>query len=109
MDLSGAEWAVLSACESGVGRVQQREGVLGLPRAFLTAGCRTVLTSLWPVDDRAAQTWMASLYHYRLHDRLATPECVRAANLEALQARRRDGASTLPLYWANFLAIGEAR
>jgi CHAT domain-containing protein len=109
MNLDGMEWAVLSACESGVGRVQQREGVLGLPRAFLTAGCRTVVTSLWPVDDRAAQTWMASLYHYRLNDGLATPDCVRAASLEALRGRRHGNASTLPLYWASFLAIGGGR
>lgn len=109
LDLGGTEWAVLASCESGVGRVLPREGVLGLPRAFLTAGCRTVLTTLWPVDDTSSQRWVRSLYTHRFRDGDDAATCTRSAALESLRARRRAGASTLPLYWAGFIAIGEAR
>ena len=62
MDLSGVEWAVLSACDTGVGDWVAGEGVAGLRRAFQLAGARTVIMSLWAVGDRAAAQWMTELY-----------------------------------------------
>lgn len=109
LDLAGVEWAVLSACESGVGEVSNREGVFGLRRAFRIAGARTVIMSLWVVDDRAAQEWMAVLYHARLIDRMSTAEAVREASLEVLAARRARGESVHPATWAAFVASGDWR
>ena len=63
VDLLGVEWAVLSACESGLGDVQTGEGVFGLRRAFAAAGARTLIMSLWPVDDDVTRDWMTRLYH----------------------------------------------
>ena len=61
------------------------EGVLGLRRAFQIAGARTVIMSLWSVDDRATRTWMRALYEGRLSKGLNTADAVRAASLTVLQ------------------------
>ena len=55
LDLDGVEWAVLSACDTGVGGIKAGEGVFGLRRAFRVAGARTIIMSLWAVEDRAAE------------------------------------------------------
>jgi CHAT domain-containing protein/Tfp pilus assembly protein PilF len=109
LNLAGVEWAVLSACDSGSGTVRAGEGVLGLRRAFQVAGVRTVIMSLWPVDDRQTRQWMESLYTERLVRGATTADAVRAANLGALGARRAAGASTHPAYWAGFVAAGDWR
>jgi CHAT domain-containing protein len=57
-----ADLVVLSACRTGQGRLYSGEGVTGLARAFLYAGCRGVLSSLWSVDDRETANLMATLY-----------------------------------------------
>ena len=62
LDLSAAQWAVLSACDTGRGDLQAGEGVVGFRRAFQVAGARTVILSLWPVLDTVAADWMAELY-----------------------------------------------
>jgi len=109
IDLSGVEWAVLSACETGLGQLTAGEGVFGLRRAFQLAGARSVIVSLWPVDDVSTRDWMESLYRRRLQDGLATAEAVRQASLDALHRRREHGQSVHPLYWAGFLAAGDWR
>lgn len=109
LDLSGVEWAVLSACDSGVGEVSSQEGVFGLRRAFRIAGARTVVMSLWSVDDEAAREWMIALYRARLVEGLPTAEAVRRASLEVLAARRQRGASVHPASWAAFVASGDWR
>ncbi len=109
LDLAGVEWAVLSACETARGDITTGEGVLGLRRAFQIAGVRTVVMSLWAVEDEAARDWMAALYRSRLERGLGTAEAVRAANLECLAARRKLGLSTHPYYWAGFIAAGDWR
>jgi CHAT domain-containing protein len=109
LDLSGVEWAVLSACETGVGEVRPGEGILGLRRAFQVAGARTVVMSLWDVEDSAAREWMRALYEGRLQRQLSSAEAVRAASLSLLRQRRARGQSTEPFYWAAFVAAGDWR
>ena len=108
LDLAGVEWAVLSACESGVGRIQTGEGVLGLRRAFQVAGARTLIASLWKVDDDSTREWMRLLYAARLGGR-STAESVREASLAVLRSRRSGGRSTNPFYWGAFAAAGDWR
>jgi CHAT domain-containing protein len=106
LNLEGVEWAVLSACDTGLGEVKAGEGVFGLRRAFQVAGVRTVIMSLWPIDDQAARLWMRTLYERRLKGHLSTAEAMRAASLSVLRARRARGQTTHPFYWAAFVATG---
>jgi len=109
LDLSGVEWAVLSACDTGGGTVQAGEGVLGLRRAFQIAGARTVLLSLWPVEDRAARSWMRRLYQGRLEGGMGTAAAVHEATLGLLQESRKRGRTTHPIDWGGFVAAGDWR
>lgn len=109
LDLAGVEWAVLSACETGVGEVEAGEGVFGLRRAFQVAGVRTVIMSLWEVEDQAARVWVRMLYRGRFEKRFNTAEAVHRACLDMLEGRRRNGESTHPFYWGAFIAVGDWR
>lgn len=106
--LSGVEWAVLSGCDTGAGRIQMGEGVVGLRRAFEVAGARTLIMSLWAVDDGAARVWMRNLYEQRLAGR-STAEAVSRAGLRILDDQRARGRSTHPYYWGGFVAAGDWR
>jgi CHAT domain-containing protein len=107
LDLRGVEWAVLSACDTGVSGDPRGEGILGLRRAFQTAGVATLVISLWPVQDEAAREWMRALYQSRFHNGVDTAHAVRAATLEVLRNRRAQGRSTNPFFWAAFVAAGD--
>jgi CHAT domain-containing protein/Tfp pilus assembly protein PilF len=95
-----ADLVVLSACETGKGRLYAGEGVTGLARAFLYAGSRGVVASLWAVDDRETAAFMAQLYG-GLKDGQAAADALRAAKLEMIRDRKP------PVYWAPFILIGE--
>jgi CHAT domain-containing protein len=81
LDLSGLELAVLSACESGLGDTAGGEGVFGLQKALHLAGCRTVVASLWKVDDDATAALMGLFYRHLWADRLPPREALRRAQL----------------------------
>jgi len=107
LDLAGVQWAVLSACDTGLGPIRGSEGVLGLPRAFQTAGARTVIMSLWPAADQATRSWMLALYRARLEKGKDTAEAVHDAALTALRARRTAAGSGHPFFWGGFVATGD--
>jgi CHAT domain-containing protein len=109
LNLSGVEWAVLSGCDTGVGEVRAGEGVFGLQRALHVAGARTVIMSLWPVEDQATRQWMTALYRGRLMKGLTTADATREASLAVLRQRRARGLSAHPFYWAAFVAAGDWR
>jgi CHAT domain-containing protein len=109
LDLQGTEWAVLSACDTGLGEIRSGEGVFGLRRAFQIAGARTVIMSLWSVDDEATRLWMRALYEGRLLRHLDTADAVKQASVTALKQRRAAHQSTHPFYWAAFVAAGDWR
>jgi len=106
MDLNGVDWAVLSACNTGNGELQDGEGILGLERAFRVAGVRSVVMSLWPVDDTLSRQFMHELYLQRLGQHASTADAVWNAERKILLARRAARKSTHPWYWASFLASG---
>jgi CHAT domain-containing protein len=106
LDLSSADWVVLSSCDSGLGTIEAGEGVVGLLRAFRVAGARTVVVSLWSIDDQAAHEWMRELYSARFEHRLSTIAAVRQAALSSLRLSRKRGDDN-PAWWAGFVATGQ--
>jgi CHAT domain-containing protein len=106
LELDGVEWAVLSACDTGIGEMKAGEGVFGLRRAFQIAGASTVIMSLWAVEDYSARQWMRALYDARVGQKLDTIHAVRRASLNVLRDRRRRGMTMHPFYWAGFVAAG---
>jgi CHAT domain-containing protein/tetratricopeptide (TPR) repeat protein len=107
INLEGVDWAVLSACDTGVGEIKVGEGVFGLRRAFQVAGAKTVIMSLWPVEDETTRQWMGTLYREHFLNGKDTGESVRAASLQILRQRRTKHQSTHPFYWGAFIAAGD--
>ncbi len=85
MDLSTLELAVLSACQTGLGKEAAGEGMLGLQRAFGVAGCRSVVSSLWSVDDAATAVLMERFYHHLWQKKLPRLEALRQAQMEVMR------------------------
>lgn len=106
LDLSSVDLAVLSACDTGLGAVQTGEGVVGLRRALQIAGARSLVLSLWPVDDETTNRWMSALYVGLLQEGLDPAEATRRAGLAVLKAARAAGRGAHPFYWAAFVATG---
>jgi len=106
LDLSGVDWAVLSACNTGNGELRDGEGVLGLERAFRVAGAHSVIMTLWPVDDDVTRQFMHELYAQRLGIHATTADAVWISARKMLQKRRASGLSTHPWYWAGFVGSG---
>jgi len=99
LDLGDTELVVLSACDTGLGDVHVDEGVLGLPRAFLLAGAKTVVMSLWTVPDDQTYLLMTKMYA-RLLAGVPRAQALREAQL-AVKARFPD-----PAYWGGFVCVG---
>jgi CHAT domain-containing protein len=106
LDLSAAEWVVLSACDTGLGAYWSTEGILGLRRAFRAAGSGTLLMSLWPVSDRVTRRWVRELYRARFEEERPTDEAVWEANRRLLDRARRAGGDTHPARWAALVGVG---
>jgi CHAT domain-containing protein/Tfp pilus assembly protein PilF len=101
LDLRGTQLVVLSACETGLGQVQQGEGVYGLRRALVLAGAQAQLVSLWRVADDQTQALMVDYY-----ERLLKGAGRSAALREAQKAMIANAATQHPYYWAAFVPIG---
>ena len=108
LDLSGAAWVVLSACDTGLGSVVAREGVLGLRRAFQVAGASTLILSLWRVDDDSTREWMSQLYTARLAG-ATTPGAMRRASRRVVRRLRERDLPDHPFFWGAFIALGDWR
>ncbi|MCK4606124.1 MAG: CHAT domain-containing protein, partial [candidate division Zixibacteria bacterium] len=106
LNLDGTELVVLSACETGLGRVTAGEGVYGLRRAFQLAGARTVVSALWPVSDEATADLMSGLYDRGSE---SLPQTIRAMQRQAIRELRSAGKLDHPFSWGAFVAIGDWR
>ena len=128
-----SDLTVLSACNTGSGEIYAGEGVMGMGRAFLVAGSRSVLVSLWPVESKATEALMVSFYR-NLQSGQGAAEALRKAKLEMLMppapapapapvtvAKSKSGAKkppveakpaapqpdrSHPFFWAPFVLFG---
>ena len=96
-----AKLVVLSCCHSGRGEIKA-EGVVGIARAFIGAGARSVLVSLWAIDDEATLEFMKSFYHNLVKGRSASESLNRA--MKCLRESEKFGDLK---YWAPFTLIGD--
>lgn len=101
LNLEGTSLLVLSACETGLGEVKAGEGVYGLQRAFQVAGARTLLMSLWKVDDAATQLLMTSFYT----NWTKTGNKLQAFRQAQAQLRTNPKYKD-PYYWGAFVMLG---
>jgi CHAT domain-containing protein len=98
-----ADLVVLSACETGLGKQINGEGLVGLTRGFMYAGASRVVASLWQVDDVATAELMGRFYRGMLKQGLPPAAALRQAQLEMLQQK----SWADPYYWAAFTIQGE--
>ena len=97
MDLNGTQLVTLSACETALGNYSF-EGVFGLPRGFKQAGVKSLLVSLWSVNDKSTSLLMSSFYRYWMQG-----ETKQQAFKHAVNDVRKDYPE--PFYWAPFVLL----
>lgn len=94
---------VINACESGSGQFHRGEGMLSLSRSFLLAGSKSVISTLWPVDDKAGSTIMINFYTY-LAKGNSKSKALRKAKLSYLA--EASPSFSHPYYWAGYQLMG---
>ena len=97
-----ADMAVLSACNTGTGKLRKGEGIVSLARGFSYAGVPSIIASLWTANDEATPLLMTSFYTY-LKQGQAKDEALRAAKIAAIQS---GGDMAHPYFWGAFIPIG---
>jgi CHAT domain-containing protein len=102
LDLS-AELIVLSACQTALGKDIKGEGLVGLTHSFMSAGAKSVVASLWKVDDRATAALMADFYEGMLQKGMTPAAALRSAKLKMMSRKQWSP----PYYWAGFVLQGE--
>jgi len=99
LDLSNTNLVVLSACDTGLGKIENAEGVVGLPKAFIQAGAKNIIMSLWSVNDAKTATLMKKFYYHLHNDKNQNYiDALRKAKLEMIEEH--------PYYWSGFILSG---
>lgn len=98
-----ADVVVLSACDTALGREIRGEGLIGLTQAFMYAGARSLVVSLWKVDDRATKELMTRFYERLLGEHASPAQALRQAQM-SLASERRFGH---PYFWGGFILLGD--
>ena len=99
LDLKGTDLVVLSACQTGVIDINATDSLSGLSKAFIQAGAKDIITSLWSVDDQATKELMTSFYQ-EMKENKNYAEALKAAKLKMIAEDRH------PFYWGAFVVSG---
>ena len=106
-----AELVVLSACKTAQGKLYRSEGLVGLTSAFLYAGSRAVVASLWRVNDQSTSLFMGAFYKY-LRGGESKAEALRRARNRVMKSKMRsvllgrEQSLAAPFFWAPFVLVG---
>jgi CHAT domain-containing protein len=98
-----ADLVVLSACQTGLGKEVKGEGLVGLSRGFIYAGSKSLVTSLWKVDDFNTSELLANFYQAMIKNGKRPAEALRQAQISVWKKK----PSSHPFYWAGFTFQGE--
>ncbi|KAL9988978.1 hypothetical protein ACROYT_G003477 [Oculina patagonica] len=98
-----AKLVVLSCCHSARGKILTAEGVVGIARAFMGSGARSVLMSLWAVDDEATKTFMEIFYKCLIHEKMSASEALH----QSMKKMRESTEYKDVKYWAPFVLLGD--
>ncbi len=101
-----ADLVVLSACQTGVGELLQGEGIISLARAFAYAGAKSIVMTLWSVNDRQTKDIMID-FHLNLRKGMNKDKALWKAQRKYLELNEGEKAS--PYYWAPFVGIGDMK
>jgi len=99
-----AELAVLTACETGVGKQQNSEGIISLAHSFSYAGCPSIVMSLWNIDEKTSSVIINDFYHYIAKGK-SKSQSLRQAKLDYLASAPQELQS--PYYWAGMVLLGD--
>lgn len=99
-----AALVVLSACETGIGDLQQGEGIVSLGRSFMYAGAPSLLMTLWNLNDQSGSMLIESFYK-NLQEGMEKDDALRKAKIDYLSKMK--GISTHPALWACFVQVGD--
>ena len=96
-----SDLVVLSSCNSGLGRIDESEGIIGMSKAFFEAGAKSIIVSLWEVNDKYTSRLM-TLFYKKLSNGLDKSEALRQAKIEFIKEY-----SPNPYYWGAFVLSGD--
>jgi CHAT domain-containing protein len=106
LDLSNNNLVILSACESGAGLSAKGEGLLSLSRAFMYAGSKGIISTLYRTDDRVTAFLMKQLYGY-LEKGIEPAIALQKSKIDLLDSDEINARFKSPNYWGNFVYIGK--
>ncbi|MCG8568757.1 MAG: CHAT domain-containing protein, partial [Spirochaetes bacterium] len=98
-----ADFVNLSACDTGLGKIYQGEGVIGLTQSFLIAGAKGISVSLWPISDEGTKEFMTSLYQLVKKENISYAEAISRIKRKFI----KDSQFNNPFYWAPFVYYGQ--
>lgn len=102
LDLN-AELVTLSACETGDGTLFRGEGIMSLARGFMYAGARSIVNTLWEVNDAATAKVMTGFYRHLQQEK---PKDIALTNAKLDYLKEADNLTSHPFYWAGYIAVG---
>lgn len=96
-----SELVVLSSCKSGLGRIDRAEGILGMQKSFFEAGAKSIIVSLWDVNDKYTSYFMESFYKFLSEGN------DKAVSLQKAKIYFKEHYSANPYYWSAFILAGD--
>jgi CHAT domain-containing protein len=105
LKLDATKLVILSACETGTGKLAKGEGLMSLARAFTYAGCPNIIGSLWKADDKST-AWIMNRFYSYYNDGTDAATALQKAKLDYVQSPEIEKRFKSPNYWAHLVLTG---